>query len=406
MEKFYDCSKGSLCIICRNEGELYVNKSMLSASIDLSKFLKIKSNIHVPDFDVEIFKMFLNVLMGFEKLGSINILSILPVVYKYNIEQLQEKICNFMKTTQDLRLIVLIFNIAVELNNDELINHSFDYLFRYGINRLFEEEEDFSYLMLEPKSVLFLIRAAEKSFLFLKRLQNWAVIYMMKNDIKEDMYTFLSAYKIHNLLMLDELKSVDMVLDLYHNDSKLDLFQAEDYLKRLKKISNDTQMKCEWVEIQEGKKFTELYELRCPVHINSVQPLKSYFRVSYNLLHPNENFVGKKSDIFKSVFIINGYEIVSANSKLEYRSFKGSLSNNGIFSSSKLTSIYFPVAKPSFCITSFYIEYTFLKGCTILRTKYSTSDNVCFPIKTKNDLSFTKYIELIETTDLSKLFDE
>lgn len=383
---------------------------MLLNNSDLtkSKFLVITGDIiNVRDFHRDVIRTFLNVIMGYQNLDDDNFALILPIVYKYDVTELFKKIINFIKDKPNFKIMVLSLNVALKLNYDELLDYCFDFIFQYGVNKFFEEEKENCYLLLEPNSVLFLMRAAQKNYLFLKRIQSWAIHYMKKNNIQKDMRSFLSDHKF-SLLKLDDVKSFDKVLDLYSNDPGIDLFEPKYYLDSLKNIANDSKMKCEWVEIKAGGSLAELFSVKYPIHIGFTIPHKPYFLVSFNSLIPNESFIGNRSDLFEPSLSLGIYEIIKNDSSLDYKDYTLRLQTSKIhFSNSKFSCIFCPCIDSSYCITSVCIKYKFLKDCTILKAKFDM-DSELLPVapQTNFGMNFTKRIEIIKATEIDKLFVE
>lgn len=178
-------SKAILCYNVKNDAFLQMFYGPLQMGV-----------IEFTDFNSMEFKLFLDCLMGFDKLDMEKAIVVFRIAWKYQIEELIENCIKFLEPIEIDENLCEILNFACFYGCKKLLDSTINFIKLNHRYRILLEKEEFSF-WLWPDAIRQLLEFVDMDSYLAMAILRWAECYMNENDIKSTLREFL---KNHNIM--------------------------------------------------------------------------------------------------------------------------------------------------------------------------------------------------------------
>lgn len=345
------------------------NKRLLcsrSNSIILNQLLfgpiNEEDTISLNDTDPDIFKLFIDCVMGFQDYTFENSVKIFPLAIKYEIENCINNCITSLTPRKINENLCDALNLAKYYKCQKLLDVIKNFLcHNYDSFKLLEYEEYST--LLTAESMVELVKCLEMDSYLWGALLRWALFFITTNNKTCTVVDLFQEIGIMKSINLNTFESSKLLSEFGDSEIGLYFYPNDDISRRLKEMKRSLPKKCKWVKIEEGQSIVEKFQIQRRLLSQkklslSIDRNKAVF---YNIIFYNQPVSDHKNQEMMSCEItVSGNSNNNYEKSFNYDSFNQKFSPRGhsIVTSDKNETIR---------VT---IKWTFNFNCRILFTSF------------------------------------
>lgn len=356
--------------------------------------------IKIKDFDSQSFKLFLDCLIGIKKCSQTDLAVILPIAFKYQIDEFIQKWLKLFKPSKlELNAYLCdLLNSAFQFKCDSLVDSILEFLRKdCRIYKLLETQN--LCLLLEPDSMRILLNFVQMDSYMYKILFSWAKHYLKINNIKDMWFKgFFAKHKMFHFISLENFETPQSIFAFNEDPLTKKFFTNKEILDYLSKTVY-SKKKSQWVKMGKGESFEE-------VLTTGTLYLAKNCSLQFDIHRNNVVFYEwPVDDITSPIDYVVSWRLLDVKNNnsaiLRFKIFH----ENDLIKSLKMAYLALCVQESGeeFILNEIKINYTFNVDCRILKT--SADFQMLFSVPEKNDdvLFFTNSISTcLASTDDNK----
>lgn len=247
--------------------EIKVNRAVLCMESKI--FEKIFTDLSpdstavIQDYDLSTFKLFLNILLGFQDCTAIDALLVFPIAWKYEAKKVIKKCIEVLKPTELNENLCLALNVSLFCDCDELFN---DIILSFLVKeklifKLLDNEK--YYLLLEPESVAALLDEIDEEIdsQILKNVFKWGKIYLGKKNQDINLKSFFDQNRISRFIRISCFETTLSFIEFEKSGLGKDYFTNDEIRDYLLDSGFDGR-KCKYFEVKAMETITEKFEIK------------------------------------------------------------------------------------------------------------------------------------------------
>lgn len=357
-----------------DKNELKFNKAILSTKSQYFRQLFSNSThdepICIQDYDMATYKLFLDCLLKFQEMSTIDALLIFPIAWKYDTENLIKKCINLLKPTELNDNTCITLNIASFCECQELMDVIINFLKNKNLIHKLLDNEDFCYL-LDPEALLILLNHVRFDSFTLWRIFSWGQNYIKAKNKSIDLKTFFKENKINKKLNFGCFETTGSFFDFNKSEFGKNYFTGDDFRDYMEwpglKVG-----KSEWFSLKAGDMFTEKFIVRKVTFLQNFEVMLCIYRSPIVLYcNPGGHFftAGAKGKNFVYHPVIHYYcscHMIDSNDEIIVNERKQELGNHAFDSTHEQC---FKIVHKSNTVSDVEIrvQLTFRYDCRILK---------------------------------------